>query len=236
MRGAQTARSALLAKTTKRVFPQTVRPDVSVGLQRDRRCIMRGIRAALGIFSAYEFVSIKLYLLRYNIFMKSLGCRKAGIRLTAAYQKFPALCRYAFVSAFILAMVAAQAALCDEHGKHEGAAVRGEDDRAIINPHDALGARPFCSVCHTAKPPELSFDAVTTCVKCHAGNIDNHPISRHPIGGVPRIRVPSFLPLTADGRMVCYTCHDPHKKLTDERQDMLRVDYQTLCSACHVGY
>lgn len=133
------------------------------------------------------------------------------------------------VFAFVLAAAAAGTLFCA--GRAEGAP---EDERVIANPHDPVGGRAQCSACHTAKPPELSFDAVTTCIKCHSGNVDSHPVSRHPVGKVARIRVPSFLPLTGDGRMVCYTCHDPHDK--GRRKRMLRVDFQSLCSSCHVGY
>lgn len=171
----------------------------------------------------------------YNTCMKNSGCQKAGLGRIVAYQRAPVMRLYAFACVFMLAMLAGQTASCDDYGK-SGSAVEREGDRAIVNPHDASGDHPFCSACHTAKPPALSFDAVTTCVKCHSGNVNNHPVSRHPIGGVPRIRVPSYLPLTTDGRMVCYTCHDPHKKLKEERKKMLRVDYETLCASCHVGY
>lgn len=165
--------------------------------------------------------------------MKNSVCWKAAIGRMAAYKVAPVVSRYAFLSAVILFLVVAQSAFCDEHGKSKN---EHDDDRSIVNPHDGSGAAASCSACHTAKPPALSFDAVTTCVKCHSGNIDSHPVSRHPIGTVPKIRVPSFLPLTADGRMVCNTCHDPHNKLTQGRENLLRVDYQTLCASCHVGY
>lgn len=165
--------------------------------------------------------------------MRNSGCHK--VRRAAAYQRVSVMRLYAFICVFMLATAAAHTASCDDHFKSANAVER-EDGRALMNPHDAAGGRPQCSSCHTAKPPALNFDAVTTCVKCHSGNIDNHPVSRHPIGVAPRIRVPSFLPLTADGKMVCYTCHDPHKNLKEEPKKMLRVGYEALCASCHVGY
>jgi len=102
-----------------------------------------------------------------------------------------------------------------------------------INPHDFSKAE-LCGVCHTAEPPALLLDPVSICVKCHPGNIGNHPVTKHPIGQMTRIKIPSYLPLTEDGEMVCYTCHDPHKKTKHPK--MLRVDYFRLCQACHVGY
>lgn len=102
-----------------------------------------------------------------------------------------------------------------------------------INPHD-FSKVELCGVCHTAEPPALLLDPVSICVKCHPGNIGNHPVTKHPMGQMPRIKIPSYLPLTEDGEMVCYTCHDPHKKTKHPK--MLRVDYFKLCQACHVGY
>lgn len=102
-----------------------------------------------------------------------------------------------------------------------------------INPHD-FTRQDYCSICHKAEPPALLLDPVTTCVKCHPGNIGNHPVTRHPMGQMSRIKIPSYLPLTEENEMVCYTCHNPHKKTKFPK--MLRVDYFRLCQACHVGY
>lgn len=132
-----------------------------------------------------------------------------------------------FIIAAAGAAFAAAPAEDDSHG-----ALRDEHPRAQ-NPH-APGDRTACGLCHTSSPPKLSFDPVTTCVKCHSGNVDSHPISKHPIGKAPRINLPSAFPLTQDGQMACYTCHDPHNKSGHKR--MLRVDYDRLCTACHAGY
>ncbi|OGQ55992.1 MAG: hypothetical protein A3J24_09090 [Deltaproteobacteria bacterium RIFCSPLOWO2_02_FULL_53_8] len=167
--------------------------------------------------------------------MKSSICYKAALRRAARYQRTSALRGYVIACSFMLALFVAQAALCDERKELDRAAEGGQE-RVIANPHDVSGLRPSCPSCHTSAPPALSFDAVTTCVKCHSSNVDNHPVSRHPIGAKPKIPIPSFFPVSTDGRMVCYTCHDPHKKLKDGHRMMLRVDYQTLCAFCHVGY
>lgn len=101
-----------------------------------------------------------------------------------------------------------------------------------VNPHDS--DEQMCSVCHTQEPPLLSRDPVTTCVRCHPGNIGNHPVTRHPMGLMTKIRIPASLPLTEDGEMVCYTCHEPHGKARHPR--LLRVEYLKLCASCHRGY
>ena len=115
-----------------------------------------------------------------------------------------------------------------------GAFAQVEEERAdIINPHD-FSNKDYCGVCHTGSPPELSFDPVTTCTKCHMGNVGNHPVARHPIGKAPRINIAGFLPLSGKGLLVCYTCHDQHN--VSGHPGMLRVEYLRLCASCHVGY
>lgn len=108
-----------------------------------------------------------------------------------------------------------------------------EEEPVNVNPHD-YGRKELCSLCHAEDGVSLNFDPVTTCTKCHSGNVANHPVSRHPIGKVPRIAIPDILPLTKDRQIVCYTCHDPHNK--SKHIKMLRVDFLKLCASCHVGY
>ncbi|MEE9542712.1 MAG: cytochrome c3 family protein [Thermodesulfobacteriota bacterium] len=104
---------------------------------------------------------------------------------------------------------------------------------AVGSPH-VNGGEGFCLDCHTPRPPELVYDHVDTCTNCHIGNIENHPVTRHPIDKEVTINTPSPLPLTKEKRLVCSTCHDPH----DEHgfSSMLRVPYHQLCIQCHKGY
>lgn len=101
------------------------------------------------------------------------------------------------------------------------------------SPHD-FGATQYCSVCHKQPPPALNLDPMATCTKCHAGNVGNHPVSRHPLWVTPRISVPAYLPLSREGKLVCFTCHDPHNRSGIDK--MLRVDFKRLCASCHAGY
>lgn len=128
---------------------------------------------------------------------------------------------------FVLTVIAVCAAAVLAEAREDG------EVQQRLSPHDPRNPA-MCSVCHGEEPPALLLDPVTTCVKCHHGNIGNHPVTRHPMGLVTRIKIPARLPLTEDGEMVCYTCHDPHGKSTHPR--MLRIDYLGLCAACHVGY
>ncbi|MBI5492537.1 MAG: cytochrome c3 family protein [Deltaproteobacteria bacterium] len=109
---------------------------------------------------------------------------------------------------------------------------RGENGTVIVNPHD-FRDKTMCGACHRGSTPLLIFDPVTTCVKCHHGNIENHPVAKHPLGTVPRIKLPPTLPLSPQGQIVCYTCHAPHGS---KHPMMLRVEYLRLCVLCHAGY
>lgn len=108
-----------------------------------------------------------------------------------------------------------------------------EEGTENIDPHD-FKRKEFCSHCHEPEPPMLRLDEVTTCTRCHANIVGDHPVTRHPIRKMPKISIPAKLPLTESGEMVCSTCHEPHNKTKFSK--MLRVDYFTLCSACHKGY
>ncbi|MBE9531470.1 MAG: cytochrome c3 family protein, partial [Proteobacteria bacterium] len=101
------------------------------------------------------------------------------------------------------------------------------------NPHFSHG-KGKCQVCHTASPPKLLEEHIQTCVNCHSGNIENHTVTRHPIGISVKIKIPTPLPLARNERIVCSTCHDPH----DDQgfSSMLRVQYHNLCVQCHRGY
>ncbi|HBG47350.1 MAG TPA: hypothetical protein DDW94_10235 [Deltaproteobacteria bacterium] len=107
-----------------------------------------------------------------------------------------------------------------------------EEWQARVNPHSFRGE--LCSMCHSEQPPLLLKDQVTTCVRCHPGNIGNHPVTRHPMGLMPRMKIPASLPLTEEGEMVCSTCHEPHGRTPHPR--LLRIEYLKLCASCHKGY
>ncbi len=103
----------------------------------------------------------------------------------------------------------------------------------MSNPHDFQNKK-LCAACHSKEMPKLSHDPATTCVRCHEGNIDNHPVSGHSIMvDIPRkMLMPEGLPLTSEDKMVCYTCHDYHNETGFEK--MLWIEYKNLCMACHL--
>lgn len=113
------------------------------------------------------------------------------------------------------------------------ASAEREEGLAFKDPHN-YSKKELCEYCHKGLPPELTFDPVTTCARCHPGNVGNHPVTKHPVGVKPKIHIPKNLPLTKEGALVCYTCHDNHNRTSN--QHMLRVEYFKLCASCHVGY
>jgi len=108
---------------------------------------------------------------------------------------------------------------------------------AIPNAHET--GRP-CEACHLlpqrliarATPAEAramrpNVDAV--CAGCHYSGRITHPI------GVPNNkRMAPDLPLSAEGRISCVTCHFGHKR-QDRYGQMLRKDNRrgNLCMSCH---
>ncbi len=155
--------------------------------------------------------------LYHTIFCRSLSGKDRPVALTAGCSGPALRCSVVALFAFTALLAAATA---------------GAEPKRI-NPHD-FSNKEYCGICHRKRPPALQHDPVSTCTKCHMGNLDNHPVAGHPIGSVPRINVPSSWPLTKDKRMVCYTCHDYHAKTGYKL--MLRVELRKVCFACHAGY
>jgi len=109
----------------------------------------------------------------------------------------------------------------------------GREELKVMNPHD-FKDKKSCARCHTAEVPKLHHDPVTTCVKCHPGNVANHPVYRHPIKvqASRKVLIPEGFPLSVDDDMVCYTCHDYHNTVGMDK--MLWIEYKDICIACHV--
>jgi predicted CXXCH cytochrome family protein len=115
-----------------------------------------------------------------------------------------------------------------------GISAEAADEQWVrMSPHD-FRDKSSCAVCHVAGTPELLADNVTTCTKCHPGNVGHHPVVRHPMGKRPGRLLPVSLPVSENGLMVCSTCHDQHNKTRNRK--MLRVSALKLCGSCHKGY
>lgn len=104
--------------------------------------------------------------------------------------------------------------------------------------HERTGAG--CLACHTAdeavltgtasaRDPMLVDDLDAHCAACH------DPLdASHRTGVVPKKPVPPSLPLAADGKVTCATCHFMHAE-NDAFGDFVRVDNRqgALCLTCH---
>lgn len=99
----------------------------------------------------------------------------------------------------------------------------------VINPHN-FKQKELCIQCHTNEPPELNSHPVNLCLRCHLDNIGDHIIDIVPV----KADVPENVPLTKDGKLACFSCHDYHNKTDNEK--MFWVPYNELCVSCHAGY
>ena len=118
------------------------------------------------------------------------------------------------------------------------------------NPH---GESSGCAACHSGeKPPDLEPpvaaeaappwptyplqgpDQSTMCRSCHP--VDGSWV--HPVDSVPRFPLPAGFPLDAAGRLVCSSCHDPHRAAGGAlaaSTGLLRGNASgaAFCSSCH---
>jgi predicted CXXCH cytochrome family protein len=67
------------------------------------------------------------------------------------------------------------------------------------------------------------------CIGCHreTATPDNHPVGIAPAGPVPVV-----LPLSADGKIMCTTCHFPHTDGSTRAGERISQG-DDLCVACH---
>ncbi|MEW6585714.1 MAG: cytochrome c3 family protein [Nitrospirota bacterium] len=92
-----------------------------------------------------------------------------------------------------------------------------------------------CSFCHLPHAGEkgmlLKAPVNDLCLGCHP---QRKCISEHKVDVIPSMPVPvKDLPLSADGKMTCVTCHDPHRWSSP---NLLRMEPSGLCSKCHPEY
>lgn len=86
-----------------------------------------------------------------------------------------------------------------------------------------------CLVCHdphsAANPFMIPMRTKDLCMTCHEGIEEGfHPESGHPLEYDQD-------PRREDRRFNCASCHDPHGS---DEESLLRLDYATLCSECHM--
>ncbi len=92
-----------------------------------------------------------------------------------------------------------------------------------------------CNMCHLPHKREgkilLTKPLSELCISCHPDRVGS---SEHKTGIKPSMPV-TELPLDADGKMTCITCHDPHAEKGYE--NLLRApSFNEICMKCHKGY
>lgn len=91
-----------------------------------------------------------------------------------------------------------------------------------------------CETCHAQPPePKATVPEFQLCMACHT-HTPHVGATAHlgplPAGMHEQLKA-SSLKLTADGEVVCMTCHDPHA--TDQGNMRLPPEEGELCRACH---
>jgi hypothetical protein len=100
-----------------------------------------------------------------------------------------------------------------------------------------------CSFCHAEGDREsasgsedLRGDVDARCAKCHPACVQGR---KHRGTSATAGAMKTPLPLAREGRMACYTCHNPHGEYLDARTQRksryLRLDNSAreLCYSCH---
>ncbi len=91
-------------------------------------------------------------------------------------------------------------------------------------------SREGCNTCHVSHGgKQLIKDPITLCKECHPLSEGQH----HKVDVKTKLNKAS-LPLDAEGKMVCITCHNMHpKKGSPFENNLLRTDPDSLCLSCH---
>jgi hypothetical protein len=87
-----------------------------------------------------------------------------------------------------------------------------------------------CKDCHPAADPAA---AIADCDVCHDASRNIHPI-----GMVPQVKIPEGMALSADGKLLCRTCHTIHEKqpdryLLNDAAGSEKLGRAAYCAACH---
>jgi predicted CXXCH cytochrome family protein len=104
----------------------------------------------------------------------------------------------------------------------------------MLSAGDARAAKKHeCAYCHSSHrmiSAPLKSPLADLCLGCHPDSMGENS---HKVNVISSIK-PVDLPLTADGKMTCITCHDPHGR--EKHASFLRKNYSELCQTCHKKY
>lgn len=133
----------------------------------------------------------------------------------------------------------------DQHGSPYEKDLRAPINVLCISCHtdvesqmnDLVVHKPFidgqCNGCHdphsTNNEWVLKKSSEEICLNCHKpkSTLKNH---KHPFNVKPKNKLMANLELTAEGRLECLSCHNPH---SSKRRFMLKSETDTICVGCH---
>ncbi len=108
-------------------------------------------------------------------------------------------------------------------------------DKEITEAKKALQPHKDCYLCHMPHHKDekvlLNKPLQELCASCHQERIGK---GEHKVGIKPVFAVEG-LPLDAEGKMTCITCHDPHGAAGHEKL-MRAPSFSDLCKKCHKRY
>jgi predicted CXXCH cytochrome family protein len=121
-----------------------------------------------------------------------------------------------------LALACARAPVTDTSAPKQALFVPDPSPEAAAarDPHDFKG-KALCQRCHFPDG-KLTAGPNAVCTACHRFGHGNHPVD------VIQKADAHGLPLLADRKVACHTCHDPHSK-----KSVLRKPFNELCTSCH---
>jgi len=86
-----------------------------------------------------------------------------------------------------------------------------------VEPHAFFNKTENCTCCHETRgedvePHAFFVDISETCEGCHDSDMigRSHPVGIESAEHYPEMEIPAGLPLDADARITCGTCHNPH--------------------------
>lgn len=95
----------------------------------------------------------------------------------------------------------------------------GDGGLPAVDGHAFFNLPEFCACCHDeggregdVEPHGFTIEITEICMRCHtSGEIGgSHPVDVVPTDRFPDMEVPEEMPLDAQDRMTCGTCHNPH--------------------------
>lgn len=98
-------------------------------------------------------------------------------------------------------------------------APRGGAGLPATDPHAFINRVENCTCCHETReegkkidPHAFSVDIGESCASCHTGEMlgRSHPVDVRADERFPEMEIPEDLPVDAEERITCGTCHNPH--------------------------